>query len=295
MSSPARTPSGSATSSPAPADGASTRATFASSVGVILTMIGVAVGLGNFWRFPYLVGRFGGAAFVAFYLLVVVAIGIPGLAAEWALGRHTRRGAVGAYARAGVPFGRAIGWILFALVIASIAYYSAAVGWVLCFAVAQPIRALGIDFDPAWVLPPASGFDARAFTLQLVCTGAVALGGAAILTRGLRRGIEATSRVLVPGLFLVLLVLIVRSLTLPGAGAGLSWYLFKFRLEDLTGAVMIAALGQAMFSLSLGGTFMVVYGSYLDDGENLRRGAVATVAADTLVGLLAGVAIFPAV
>jgi NSS family neurotransmitter:Na+ symporter len=283
-------------SSPPPGrDDRAVRATFATSLGAVLTMIGVAIGLGNFWRFPYLVGRFGGAAFVAFYLLVIVAIGVPALSAEWALGRHTRRGAVGAYERAGVPFGRAIGWLLFILVIASLSYYAAAVGWVLCFAVGQLLQVGGIAFEPAWILPPERGFDGRAFALQLTFTGIVALGAALILTRGLRRGVEAVSRVLVPGLFVVLVVLIVRSLTLPGAGAGLSWYLLKFRMEDLTAAVMVAALGQAMFSLALGGTFMVVYGSYLDDGENLRRNAIVTASADTLVGLLAGIAIFPAV
>jgi NSS family neurotransmitter:Na+ symporter len=271
------------------------RATFASSLGVVFTMIGVAVGLGNFWRFPYLVGRYGGAAFVLFYLLVVVAIGVPGLMAEWTLGRTTQRGPVGAYERAGVRGGRVIGWVLFALVIASMAYYAAAVGWVLCFALAQPLQALGVPFQPAAVLPPETGFDARSFGLQLLFTGTTALGCALVLTRGLRRGIEAVSRVLIPGLFVSLLLLIARSLTLEGSGEGLHWYLLKFRFEDVTGSVMLAALGHAMFSLSLGGTFMVVYGSYLAGHENLRRNAFATAGADTLVGLLAGLAIFPAV
>jgi neurotransmitter:Na+ symporter, NSS family len=274
---------------------AEARTTFATSIGAVFTMVGVAVGLGNFWRFPYLVGRFGGAAFVLFYLVVVLAIGVPALMAEWALGRHTKRGPVGAYARAGVPLGRPLGWLFFVLVTGALAYYAAAVGWVLWFALAQPIHALGIAFEPAAALPPANGFDARAFWLQLAGTAVTALASALILTRGLRRGVEAVSRLLIPGLFVALLLLIVRSLTLPGAGEGLAWYLWKFRLADLNGTVMVAALGQAMFSLALGGTFMVVYGSYLPDTENLRRSALATAGADTLVGLLAGLAIFPAV
>jgi NSS family neurotransmitter:Na+ symporter len=194
-----------------------------------------------------------------------------------------------------VPFGRTIGWALFALVIASMAYYAAAVGWVLCFALAQPLAALGMPFEPAAVLPPATGFSPRAFGLQLLFTGTTALACAIVLTRGLRGGIEAVSRVLIPGLFLSLFVLIARALTLDGAGEGLHWYLLKFRLQDVTGSVMLAALGHAMFSLSLGGTFMVVYGSYLAGHENLRRNAFATAGADTLIGLLAGMAIFPAV
>jgi NSS family neurotransmitter:Na+ symporter len=284
----------SATSAPE-AKAPPSRATFATSLGVIFTMIGVAVGLGNFWRFPYLVGRYGGTAFVLFYLLVVVAIGIPGLMAEWSLGRYTQRGPVGAFERAGVRGGRYLGWTLFALVIASMSYYAAAVGWVLCFAVAQPLAALGVAFEPASILPPERGFDPRSFLLQLAFTGITLTLCATVLTRGLRGGVEAVSRVLIPFLGASLIILIARSLTLDGAAEGLRWYLWKFRLEDLTGSVMLAALGHVMFSLSLGGTFMVIYGSYLGGHENLRRSAFATAGADTLVGLLAGVAIFPAV
>ena len=97
------------------------RETFASRFGAIITMVGVALGLGNVWRFPYMVGRYGGAAFVLFYVLVVLVIGVPGLMAEWALGRHTRRGTVGAFARAGLPGGKAVGWFFFVIVIAATA------------------------------------------------------------------------------------------------------------------------------------------------------------------------------
>ncbi len=258
-------------------------------------MVGVAVGLGNFWRFPYLVGRFGGAAFVLFYLLVVAAIGVPALMAEWSLGRHTRRGTVGAFARAGVPYGGALGWFFFAVVLAASAYYAVAVGWVLCFAVAPLLRVVWPSFDPVAVLPPASGFDAQSFLLQIAFT-AIVLGTAGlVLLRGLRGGIEWASRCIVPALFIVLLLLIVRGVTLPGAMDGVHWYLFKFSPSDLTGSVMVAALGQAVFSLALGGTFMVVYGSYLGAREPLARNAVWTAGADTAAGLLAGLAIFPAV
>ena len=94
------------------------RATFASRFGALMTMIGVAVGLGSVWRFPYMVGQFGGAAFVLVYLLIVLAIGVPGLMAEWALGRHTRRGPVGAFAAASFPLGRQVGWFFFFIVMA---------------------------------------------------------------------------------------------------------------------------------------------------------------------------------
>jgi neurotransmitter:Na+ symporter, NSS family len=107
------------------------RETFASRFGAIITMVGFALGLGNVWRFPYMVGRFGGAAFVLFYVLVVLVIGVPGLMAETALGRHTQRGTVGAFERAGLPAGKAVGWFFFAIVVAATGYYINVIGWVV--------------------------------------------------------------------------------------------------------------------------------------------------------------------
>jgi NSS family neurotransmitter:Na+ symporter len=259
-------------------------------------MVGVAVGIGNFWRFPYLVGKFGGAAFVLFYLLIVAVIGVPGLMAEWTLGRHTGRGTVGAFERAGLRGGRFVGWFFFAIVLAATAYYSNAIGWILYFAGTHALRALGFaGYDATRVLPPAEGFVPASVLLQILCTGLVVLCCAAVLVRGLQKGIEATSRFLIPALFAILIVLIIRGLTLPGSAEGVHWYLLKFQPGDLTATVMVAALGQVVFSLSLGGTFMVVYGSYLERGQELTANAIATAAADTVAGLLAGLAIFPAV
>jgi len=271
------------------------RETFGSAIGTLLTLVGVAVGLGNVWRFPYLVGRYGGAAFVAVYLISVILIGVPGLMAEWAIGRETRRGTVGAFAAAGVPGGKAIGWFLFAVVTAATAYYTNVVGWVLYFAAGEVASALGLAWTSAAVLPPQSGFVAAAFGRQLACTGLVVLAAAIILQRGLRRGIERSSTIIMPGLFAILLLLILRGITLDGAGAGVRWYLGSASLSALTPTVVLAALGHAVFSMSLGGTFMVTYGSYLDATTSLPRNAVMTATGDTLAGLLAGLAIFPAV
>ncbi|MEN8376868.1 MAG: sodium-dependent transporter [Gemmatimonadota bacterium] len=271
------------------------RTLFSSRAAAVMATVGVAIGLGNFWRFPYLAGRFGGAAFVAFYVLCVVAIGVPAVMAEWTLGRETRRGPVGAYARAGLPFGRAAGWFFFVVVAAAMAYYSVAVGWVLAFAVGQAGAVIGARLDAAAVLPPDAGFEARSLALQVIASGVVLVAAAAVVAKGLRAGIERASRLLVPALGAILLLVIVRSLTLPGAGAGLSWYLFKVDWSGLTGRAMAAALGQAIFSLSLGGTFMVVYGSYMNHDVDLRSSAVWHAFADTGAGLLAGLAIFPAV
>ncbi|MFV2007786.1 MAG: sodium-dependent transporter [Longimicrobiales bacterium] len=271
------------------------RETFTSRLGLVATMIGVAVGLGNVWRFPYMVGRFGGAAFVVVYLLLAVLIGIPALMAEWTLGRHTRRGSVGAFELAGLPGGRALGWIFFFAVATATGYYSNAIGWVIYHGAAELARGLGVSLNATRILPPDAGFDGASFSLQFVSTGLVIAACGLVLRRGLRSGIQKASMLITPMLFGILLLLVVRSLTLDGAGEGLAWLLLKFEPSDITGGVAMAALGQVVFSLALGGTFMVVYGSYLDDGVDLGRNAVWTVLGDTGAGLLAGLAIFPAV
>ena len=272
-----------------------TRETFASRFGAIITMVGVALGLGNVWRFPYMVGRYGGAAFVLFYVLVVLVIGVPGLMAEWALGRHTRRGTVGAFARAGLPGGRFAGWFFFVIVIAATAYYTNVIGWVLYYAVGEVVRAAGAGLDASQVLPPDTGISTRSLGLQMMCTAAVTLSCVFVLLRGLRSGIERASRVVIPLVCVILVVLIARALTLPNAWAGVEWYILKFQMADLTPRVMMAAIGHTVFSLSLGGTFMVVYGSYLTDRDSLVANAGWTTFGDTFSGFLAGLAIFPAV
>ena len=288
------------------------RETFATRLGLLATMIGVAVGLGNVWRFPYMVGRFGGAAFVLVYLAFALLIGVPALMAEWTLGRHTRRGSVGAFQRAGLPGGRAVGWVLFAGVTAATGYYCNAIGWVLFHGLGELVGGIGgflagadpsgggtpgsdIAFSGGLILPPESGFSGTSFALQLGMTGSLILGAVWVLLRGVRKGIEGISRIFTPLLFLTLLLLILRSLTLAGSGEGLRWFILKFRPQDVTAAVTMAAMGQVVFSMALGGTFMVVYGSYLKDGESIGVNALLTVAGDTAAGLLAGLAIFPAV
>src|SRR5581483_7083826 len=140
-----------------------------------------------------------------------------------------------------------------------------------------------------------SGFVAKSFLLQLACTAAVIIACSLVVSRGLRAGIERASKFVLPALFIVIIVLMIRSLTLPGSMEGVRWFILKFRFADLTPTVMVAAIGHAVFSLSLGGTFMVVYGSYLDARESLARPAIWTVIGDTGSALLCGFAILPAV
>jgi NSS family neurotransmitter:Na+ symporter len=271
------------------------RETFATRFGTLMTVTGVAMGLGHVWRFPYMVGKFGGAAFVLFYTLVSIFIGVPALMAEFALGRRTRRGPVGAFAAGGLPFGRQVGWFFFFVVTAATGYYSGVLGWVLYYAVGQLAAAVGLPFDAAAILPPDHGFALKSFLLQLVCTGTVIVACALVVLKGVRAGIERISKLILPAWTVVLFVLVVRSLTLPGAMDGVRWYILKFRFADLTANVMAAAIGHAIFALSLGGTFMVVYGSYLRDDESLARPALWTAIGDTVASLVAGLAIVPAV
>ncbi len=260
-----------------------------------MTIVGVSVGLGHVWRFPYMVGKFGGAAFVLFYTLVSVVIGVPALMAEFALGRHTRRGPVGAFQLGGLPLGRYVGWFFFFVVTAATGYYSAVIGWVLYYTVGQVAMVAHVPFDAAAILPPDHGFVLKSFLLQLACTGVVILACAVVVLRGVRKGIEVVSTIVLPAMTIVTILVMIRSLTLPGAMAGVRWYLLEFRFADLTANVMAAAIGHAIFALSLGGTFMVVYGSYLHADENLARPALWTVIGDTGSSLIAGLAVIPAV
>ena len=280
---------------PMPDENILPRETFTSRMTTVWTMIGVAVGLGNIWRFPYMMGKFGGTAFLVVYLLIVAAIGVPALMAEWALGRSTRRGPVGAFAAGGLKFGTAIGWFFFAIVTVAMGYYSAVIGWVVYHAVGEIAVPLGIPFTSSDVLPPDTGFSTKSFFAQLVCTTLVVVGCALVVRRGIRAGIEKASVIIMPLLFAVLILLTIRALTLPNAMEGVRWYLLKFQLSDLTAPVILAALGQVFFTLSLGGTFMVVYGSYLPARDDLATNSILTCAGDTAAGLIAGFVIFPAV
>ncbi len=273
----------------------SKRETFTSFFGILMTMIGVAVGLGAVWRFPYMVGKFGGAAFVLFYLAVVFFIGIPALMAEWTLGRYTRRGTLGAYEKGSLPGGKLVGAFLFFIVFWATGYYSAALGWVGFHALAEFLKGFGLNLKAAAILPPQAGFNLTSFLLQLMMTALVIFSCGLVVIKGLRKGIEKVSKWIVPSLFMILIILIMRSVTLPGAGRGVKWYIGGFHFSQLTPSVMAAALGMAFFSLSLGGTFMVIYGSYLNKEANMPKNAVLTGIGASTAGILAGFVIFPAV
>ncbi len=260
-------------------------------------MIGAAVGLGNVWRFPYMVGKFGGGAFVLIYVLAVLAIGIPALMCEWTLGRYTQRGTLGAFQKGGFPGGKYVGYFFFGIVIFATGYYTVAVGWVGYYAIGEIIKAFVPNWNAANILPPEGedGFNKISFGLQLLMTAGLIFLCGLVLIMGLRKGIEKVSKFIMPTLFIILFVLIIRSVTLPGASEGLKWYIGSLNFSQMNSTTIAAALGQAVFSMSLGGTFMLIYGSYLDKKTNIPKTAIITGLGDTIAGLLAGLAILPAV
>jgi len=269
----------------------SERERFSGKWGVVFALLGVAIGLGNVWRFPYMMGLYGGGAFLVVYLLVVVAFGIPALMAELALGRATGQGPLTAYSAAGVRGGKLIGMLLFFGVGMAMSYYLVVVGWILAYlGIALGNLSGAMDNFSA----DTFGWLQQNWPLQVLCAFLVAAACAEVVGRGVRHGIERASSVFVPVFAVLMVVLAVRSLTLPGASEGVR-YLLTPNWGEINRQAVLAATGQAFFSLGLGGTFFVVYGSYLSDTESLPRRALGTAAGDVVASLLAAFAVIPAV
>ena len=270
---------------------------WSSRTAFLLAAIGAAVGLGNIWKFPYMAGAHGGSAFVLVYLLSIALIALPILVAEIALGRMGRQSpphALGIVAR---RHGRSsawslVGWLglLAAYLIAT--YYSVIAGWTMVYVYRSAAGDLvGIDSRTA-----TAAFDALlASPVQMTAWhGGFMLITAAILTRGLKHGIEKTVMVLMPALFILLLVLVVYSAIEGDMPAALR-FLFQFDLAAIDGKVVLMAIGQAFFSIGVAMGLMLGFGAYLNERISIARSAVIIVGADTLVAVLAGVAIFPIV
>lgn len=258
--------------------------------GTALVMIGVAVGLGNVWRFPYMMGQYGGGAFLALYLLAMVLFGVPALIAEWTLGRATRKGPPGAYALSGMPAGRFVGLLVFVIVGMATSYYVLVIGWVFLFLFRSVTVGFAADGGPSALAAMLDGGLLR----QAVATVAVLAACGLVVIAGLKRGIERVSRLFVPVFFVLTLALVTRSLTLPGAGRGVR-YLLTFDPTAITATTVLAVIGQAAFSLALGGTFMVIYGAYLDRSTPLLPLAIQTAGGDLVAALLATFLVVPAV
>ncbi len=264
------------------------RENWGSRLGFIMAAAGSAVGLGNIWRFPYTAGENGGGAFIFIYLIFVFVIGLSVMVAELALGRRTSLAAAGAFKKNDErwTFVGVLG-VLSAFLI--MGFYPVVGGWALAYIVKSFTGLVGNAAAVPDVFGAFIGNPVEPLLWMLVFLSM----NVAIVAKGISGGIEKAGKILMPMLFGLLVLIAIRSVTLPGAGAGLE-FLFKPDFSKVTGATLLAALGQAFFSLSLGMGIMITYGSYLSKKENLLQNAVIITSLDTLVALLAGLAIFPA-
>lgn len=263
------------------------RGSWGSSFGFIMAAAGSAVGLGNLWKFPYLAGKNGGAVFVIVYLAIVVLVGFTMMLGEMIIGRKTQLDPYGAYKKLNKNWGF-LGFIGILTAFLILSYYSVVGGWVIKYVVATITGSIGADKATYF-----NGF-IKASVEPLIYHGVFMILTVAIVFKGISGGIEKASKIMMPALFLMLIIVAIRSITLNGASAGLSYYL-KPDFRKFNARVLVDALGQVFFSLSLGMGALITYGSYLKGDENLEKNALIIPGLDTAVALLAGFAVLPAV
>ena len=280
------------------------RESFSGKFGVIAAVAGSAIGLGNIWRFPYVTGENGGAAFLLIYVAFVALLGIPVMMSEFVIGRNAQRNAVGSFRKLAPrkPW-FLVGMLGVAAAFVILAFYAVVAGWTLSYL-----------FDSAryFVQPGKYGFgdmsteQLRSFfqdgydsflrgTWKPILTFLAMMGlTVAIVLSGVRDGIEKYSKILMPILLAILLVLVIKGVTMEGAREGIQ-FLFKPDFSQINGNTILVALGQAFFSLSVGMGTLITYGSYIQKKDSLANTAVSVAFADTFISIIAGLAIFPAV
>ena len=267
------------------------RGSFGSKLGIILATAGSAVGLGNVWRFPYMTGENGGAAFILVYIVFIFLLGIPGMVNEFIIGRHSASNAARAYHKMsrGRPW-RGVGLLGILCSTIILGFYSVVAGWCLQYLYASIAGQLSGDAD--YVRSYFQEFSSSLLRPILWSVGFVLLTHLVII-RGVKKGIERISKLLMPTLFVLLIILVIASCMLPGAMAGVE-FLFKPDFSKITSDVILAALGQSFFSLSLGTACLCTYASYFGRETNLLKSAVQISIIDTIIAILAGLMIFPA-
>ncbi|RXK51209.1 sodium-dependent transporter [Halorientalis pallida] len=264
------------------------RATWRTRLGFIFAAVGSAVGLGNIWRFPFQTAEFGGAAFLFVYLVAVVFIGIPAILSEFVIGRRAQLNAIDAFEKLGHPSWKVVGalgvftgfWVL--------SYYSVIGGWVMRYIVGS--------LSGAYFGDPATYFGTVSAGLPaLAAHGLFMLVAVGIVAFGVEEGIERATTVMVPAVLVLLVGIAVYAATLPGAGEGYAYFLTPEPgaiTANLT-SVLPAAVGQALFSLSLGFSVMITYASYVGEDENLGVDGLSIAGFNTGIGVLAGLVVFP--
>jgi len=273
--------------------GQETRDFFSGRFAVVAAVAGSAIGLGNIWRFPYVAGENGGAAFLMIYLFCVILIGIPVMTSEFVIGRAAQKNPYGAFKALapGKPW-FLIGLMGVAAAFMILAFYTTVAGWTLEYFYQAVTGNLAGKTDLE-LTAMFSDFQQGSFRPVLWFLIFMGLTGFIIIS-GVREGIEKYTKVMMPFLFLLLILLCIRSLTLPGAKAGLQ-FLFRPDFTKVTPKVILEALGQAFFSLSVGMGTLITYGSYIKKNENLASSAGLVTLSDTAIAVIAGIAIFPAV
>ena len=271
---------------------------FGSNIGFLMAAVGSAVGLGNLWGFPYKMGANGGFAFLVLYLILVVLVGYVILMTELALGRRTGKGVVGAYETLSKKYAF-IGWMGAIAPWMILSFYSMLGGYCIKYAIAN----LGDLFGAGWGV---NGQDSGAFfgeftsdMLQTVIFSLIFVILTVLVVRGgVSGGIEKFTSIAMPALFVMLVIVIIRSVTLPGASAGIE-FMFKPDWSAFEGTGWITVLsvagGQMFFSLSLGMAIMIAYGSYIPKEQSLERSALVIPFADTIIAIMAGLATMPAI
>ncbi len=267
---------------------------FSSSIGFVLACVGSAVGLGNIWMFPYRLGQYGGAAFLIPYLFFIALFGLTGLSAEFAIGRMAKTGTLGSYelcwnARGKKKIGTVMGWIPLLGSLGIAIGYSIIIGWVL--------RSFAGSLTGSMFSMEAGAYFAQATGNfgSLPWHTAVILITVVILLLGATSGIEKANKILMPIFFILFAVLAVRVIFLPGAAKGYEFLLVPDWSALLNVDTWIMAMGQAFFSLSITGSGMIVYGSYLSKKEDITKASLKTALFDTIAAMLAAFAIMPAV
>lgn len=262
---------------------------FGSHLGVLLAMAGGAIGLGNMWRFPYLVGKNGGAAFIAVYLLFVVFLCLPILISEYALGRRTQKNAFGAFkALSKNKSWSIIGVFAVSAAICILSFYCVVGGWSVKYLV-ESFSFNMSALDSSYF----NGFISSSWSPVLYTFVFLAMTGG-ILVLGIQKGVERFSKVMMMLLCFLIILIAIRSITLPGATEGIK-YLFVPDWSELDGKAVLEALGQSFFSLSIGCGTVLTYGSYVKKDENIISSSLLVSVFDTTFALIAGLAIIPAV
>ncbi|MDR3226863.1 MAG: sodium-dependent transporter [Prevotellaceae bacterium] len=270
-----------------------TRATFGSKLGLIMASVGSAVGLGNIWRFPCEAGENGGGAFLVVYIFCVLGLGTVVMLAEFFIGRASQNDSVGAFKTlAPNTMWKIVGYngVLAAFLI--FGFYSVVSGWTLEYmyqSITGNLKADSVEeFNETFGLFTSGIF--RPIMWIVIFTVITHL----VVLSGVKKGIERASKIMMPLLFVILIILCIRSLLLPNAGAGLKFFFYP-DFSKITSKVVLSALGQAFFSMSVGMGCMITYASYFNKSINMPKTAVSVVTLDTLVAILAGIVIFPAV